>query len=221
MQRTISLITKVTPNDAATIPIEVTNTQKLSMESSLCVLENKIQFDFEGRAMSGLGTLFIGNDVRGSEVTVRVVLQEGDGSLVLANVQEQSQDAHPSPEKNTILEHPDEWQDEDDKNASSFFSCFSHPLLLPTDTSLCGPTCNSSKFKHETSWIKRSNSFVDIHGEKHFTNTNHAHVGASLLSAIKAKNDEDSCKSNSSWTMVGLCQTIPRYSVIDLMSLTR
>lgn len=204
MERTISLVTKITPNDAATIPIEVTNTQTLSMEPSLCVLENKIQFDFEGRAMAGLGTLFIGNDVRGSEVTVRVVLKEGDGSHVPANdVPQKGQDVPTTyPNQNTMLEDPQEWQDDDNDASSSFFTCFSHPLLLPTDASLCGPTCNSSKFKHESSWIKRSNSFVDIHGKQHFNNASesHAHVGASLLSAIKAKNEQGSGKSNNRWT---------------------
>ena len=189
MQRTISFVTKITPNDAATIPIGVTNIQTLSMEgSSLCILDSRIQFDFEGRALSGLSQFLISNDVRGSEVNVRVVLREGDGSLMI-DIAQKSQSVH-RPVGGTILESTDEKSQDNDGDKSSFFSCFSHPLLLPPD-SLCSKP--SSRPKGQT-WIKKSNSFVDIHGEKEpklMQDNNHAHVGASLLSAIKAKNSNE------------------------------
>jgi hypothetical protein len=91
----------------------------------------------------------------------------------------------------TIIKSPEEKTSD---VQSSFFSCFSHPLLLPPD-SLCGSTTCKSAAK-EQAWIKPTNSFVDIHGEKQQEH-NHAHVGASLLSAIKAKNsNENASKPN-------------------------
>ena len=187
MQRTISFVTKITPNDAATIPIGVTNIQTLSMEGpSLCILDSRIQFDFEGRALSGLSQFLISNDVRGSEVNVRVVLREGDGGLMI-DIAQKTQSVHRNAGE-TILESPDEKLQDNGSDKSSLFSCFSHPLLLPPDS-----LCSKPSRPKEQTWVNKFNSFVDIHGEKQprLQDNNHAHVGASLLSAIKAKNSNE------------------------------
>ena len=167
-RRTVTFITKIIPSsyDSTTIPIGVTNIQTLSIETSQCILDSWIHFDFEGNktSLAGLSQFLISNDVKGSKVNVRVVLREGAGNDT-GNIQTSSRDA--------ILEGAEQ------DTTASLFSCFSHPLLMPSDTP-CNPI---SPFKaNKKEWTKPMNSFGDIHGEKH------ALVGASLLSAIQAKN---------------------------------
>ncbi|KAL7505881.1 hypothetical protein ACHAXN_003302 [Cyclotella atomus] len=200
LQRSITFITKIS-NDSniSTIPIGVTNTQTLTMHtSSSCTLESKIAFDFDGKgALKGMGQFLISNDVRGSEVVVTVVLREGDASGAFSSTmvgQSGGGASRKSQRVDTILENEEEKND-----TKSFFSCFSHPLLLPPD-SLCG----SQKVQNQQpqqGWIKKSNSFVDIHGEKSMsqedTPSHATHVGASLLSAIQAKNNGP---TNKSWS---------------------
>ncbi|KAL3779443.1 hypothetical protein HJC23_012720 [Cyclotella cryptica] len=227
MQRTISFVTRIAPHSSsalgdsfgssgggAVVPIGVTNTQTLVMEGSgCCVLESTIQFDLEsssihggGRALAGLSQLLISNDVRGSLVNVRVVLREGDratsvvrhGENAVTGVRSDTRQRSAS-RGVTLLESCREEETEND-SISSFFSCFSHPLLFPPD-SLCGSSQQSPKPKE--TWIKPSISFVDIHGEKQDLQEerkNPAHVGASLLSAIKAKNSDDK-EPKPNWTV--------------------
>jgi hypothetical protein len=181
LSRSITFTTKIS-NDA--IPIGVTNTQTLSMAENTLVLESRIVCD-EG-AFKGMGFL-ISSDVRGSEVCVRVVLREGDGLIRMSTTIQGKNSIH---KQDTILESPEESSSQQQElHDKSFFSCFSHPLLLPPD-SLCGvPSQKKKAMPKEDGNTKHSNSFVDIHGEKHLNQDNsHAHVGASLLSAIKAKN---------------------------------
>ncbi|KAL7517420.1 hypothetical protein ACHAWX_002344 [Stephanocyclus meneghinianus] len=224
MQRTISFVTRISPNSSssisdainsnAVIPIGVTNTQTLAMEGSgCCVLESRIQFDFDtsninggGRALAGLSQLLISNDVKGSSVNVRVVLTEGERAASLVrrgdNTPTTSRDNTHQPaasRRGTLLESCRENETEE-VTESNYFLCFSHPLLLPPE-SLCGSPRKSTKSKE--TWIKPSISFVDIHGENQGLmneSKNPTDVGASLLSAIKAKNSGHN-EPKRNWTV--------------------
>lgn len=179
-----------------------------------------------GLSMANLGSLLISNDVKGSTVTVRVVLREGGVKGVNGN-------SSGSGGGDAGIHH--RWSGGVNGNSGlgstgrqsglcggsgllsggckeeSYLSCFTHPLLLPTD-GLCASRLNRQS-SINVPWVQSSNSFADIDEDEHDVPRDNlgspAHIGASLLSAIKAKNANDEWsadgkgKKKGSWSITG------------------
>eukprot|EP00984_Skeletonema_dohrnii_P008175 scaffold3004_cov119-Skeletonema_dohrnii-CCMP3373.AAC.5 len=198
LERTITFITKFTPKnlqeeppqekDAATTPsssssnktitdihnptltLAVTAHQTLSRQPSTMILESLLSFNFVDYSLLktslskmlnlSLTQFLISNDVKGSEVNVRVVLKEEDGGLTASTVA---------------------------ADAASGDQPVIHPFLLPdrlpslSEDPLSGNSLEQDNHNNNCT----SGGYDVMSGNPCVSPT---HIGASLLSAIRARN---------------------------------
>jgi len=189
LERTITFITKFTPKNLqepqdkesakpfsitdinnAALTLAVTSHQTLRRQPTAMILESRLSFSFVDYSLHktslskmlnlSLTQFLISNDVKGSEVNVRVVLTEGDGEITSTAVP-----AAASGEQSVI-----------------------HPFLLPDRfPSLSEHPPPENILEHENHDGNKSIS-VDVMSENPCNVISPTHIGASLLSAIRARN---------------------------------
>eukprot|EP00571_Detonula_confervacea_P002772 CAMPEP_0172327370 /NCGR_PEP_ID=MMETSP1058-20130122/59370_1 /TAXON_ID=83371 /ORGANISM="Detonula confervacea, Strain CCMP 353" /LENGTH=686 /DNA_ID=CAMNT_0013044401 /DNA_START=439 /DNA_END=2499 /DNA_ORIENTATION=+ len=201
MERLITFHTKITPGSSSnplsqsentnhgstnTIPLGVTITQSLIQHVKTWVLECEFSFDFYSPTPSsivstnsgvgkklgtGLGQYLMSHVVKGSTVNVVVTLSECD----------ETDRNFPTMMKRSgsygnaiVASMPPRCHD-------GFLSCFSHPLLLPPEGLCSAGAYNSTKNRGRRK-SKSKNNKLSVNVEEP------SQIGASLLSAIKAKN---------------------------------
>jgi len=214
LERTITFITKFTPKnlqeeppqekDAATtssssnktitdinnptLTLAVTAHQTLSRQPSTMILESLLSFNFVDYSLLktslskmlnlSLTQFLISNDVKGSEVNVRVVLKEEDGGLTASTIA---------------------------ADAASGDQPVIHPFLLPdrlpslSEDPLSGNSLGQDNHNNNCT----SGGYDVMPGNPCNASVSPTHIGASLLSAIRARNcptppNSTSSKRNSS-----------------------
>jgi len=166
-----------------------------------------------GKLSMGLGSLLVSNEVKCSTVFVRVILTEGDGITAVktpgsphSNFVAIRNDCDSGINSDVLHNHEGTEGSAEDtaspQSTNGYHSCFSHPLLLPT-YSLCGgggkwkqgkegdspALVTPTKKSPSKSASMSTNSLLDLeNGCMGGGCTSPSELGASLLSAIKAKN---------------------------------
>lgn len=194
LERTITFITKFTPKNLQepqdegaaasstktitdisnpTLTLAVTSRQTLSRQPSTMILDSLLSFDFvdnslfKARLNLSLTQFLISNDVKGSEVNVRVVLKEGNGGIDSATV----------------------------NAAASGEESVTHHFLLPDRLPSLLEDPFSESILEEDNHDGNNNNYKDGSGCDVMPDGNTCndvisptHIGASLLSAISARN---------------------------------
>ncbi len=139
----------------------------------------------------GLSQYFMSHVVKGSTVNVSIIMTECDehdawtNALINHAVVDASSTTTTTTTKTTSSNHQHHPSSQKSYR-EDIFSCFSHPLLLPPD-GLCGSTSSSWR---TSSMCNFSNNCINTEEP--------SKIGASLLSAIKAKNAPSATDFSSS-----------------------
>lgn len=180
--RTITDISNNPDISNPTLTLAVTSHQTLSRQPSTMILESLFSFDFVNDSIHktsltkmlnlSLTQFLISNDVKGSEVNVRVVLKEGDGGV------------NSTTDKTTTARGEQQ---------------VIHPFLLPDRLipSLSGDPLSKSILDvndHDGS-DNNKNNYKDGGSGCNVMEENPSCIGASLLSAIRARNSPTPPKS--------------------------
>jgi len=225
LERNITFRTKISPGSSSNplssqpnngggnitvIPLEVAVRQTLVKHPGTWTLECEFSFDFRSYAPTtsaklgtGLGQYLMSNVVRGTTASVAVVLSEGEsGGVVASDV--------PAGDGGDAMTGGDAGTAGAPSSASCHQGChdglmsclMSHPLLLPPD-GLCssgGGRGGKGRGARGKGRRKRSKSNHDRGGPRRSLQSDEpSRVGASLLSAIKARNapDDDGAEFDS------------------------
>eukprot|EP00581_Thalassiosira_minuscula_P018990 CAMPEP_0183721932 /NCGR_PEP_ID=MMETSP0737-20130205/14038_1 /TAXON_ID=385413 /ORGANISM="Thalassiosira miniscula, Strain CCMP1093" /LENGTH=853 /DNA_ID=CAMNT_0025952001 /DNA_START=423 /DNA_END=2984 /DNA_ORIENTATION=+ len=206
-------------NHATTIPLVVTIRQSLLKSRKRWTLECEFSFDFQPASESsvsiggvgkklgtGLGQYLMSNVVKGSTVNVVVTLSECDEVIDMNGAPSRGMmgSSYGNPHRVGSIENAEPLQcvpcgvnlsgdataaKAPGKNGSNwnegegFLSCLSHPLLLPPEGLCSGVGTSPLKKSSGNGLLEESGDPAQV-------------VGASLLSAIQAKNAPSNCSTD-------------------------